>query len=214
MHMREPRFRLAQSGSEGSKISGGELIPAWTHQPVPCDPGDPHVQAPAQQIHSKPSAPAAQRGKDSRLVSKGSRTSVAGGSVPPSLKNDSTAGEDETAPQSRVPWGKGRWLGWSPLPSLGARTHLQCSVSYLVHRSPHRSCSHVRCGRPAWPVHRSGCPAEPETQRAGTLFTPGQLPHHVSSHHHPTSPSVSRQRPAPAATLQALLRGIREQGPE
>lgn len=71
MHMREPRFRLAQSGSEGSKINGGELLPARTHQPVSYDPGDPYLQAPAHQIPSKPSAPAAQRGKDPRLVSKG-----------------------------------------------------------------------------------------------------------------------------------------------
>jgi len=43
MHMREPRFRLAQSGPEGNKISGGELIPAWTHQLVSYDPEDSYL---------------------------------------------------------------------------------------------------------------------------------------------------------------------------
>lgn len=94
------------------------------------------------------------------------------------------------------------------------------TVSYLVRRSPHRSCSHVRCGRPAWPAHRSGCPAEPETKCTGTPFTQGQPPCHVSSHHQPKSLSGSCQHLASAGTPQALLqewcpaRGLRGRGLE
>lgn len=169
MHMREPRFRLAQSGSEGSKISGGALMPAWTHQPVCYDLGDPYLQTHAHQIPSSP-APQQLRGKDPRLASEGSWISVAGGPVPPSLKNWPTAGEEEAAPRRGGGW------GGAPLPSPACGATSPCSVSYLVHRSPRRSCSHVRCGRPAWPVRRSGCPAEPETKGTGMLLTMATCP--------------------------------------
>lgn len=61
MHMRAPRFRLAQSGSEGSRISGGELIPAKTHQPVSCGSvscgSDSYLQGPAHQTLPSSSVP-------------------------------------------------------------------------------------------------------------------------------------------------------------
>lgn len=58
MHIREPRLRLAQSGSEGSKTSGRQLISALTQQPLFYNPADPSLQAPAPQIPSQPSDPA------------------------------------------------------------------------------------------------------------------------------------------------------------
>ena len=74
----------------------------------------------------------------------------------------------------------------------------------------------MRCGRPVWPVHRSGCPAEPETKCRGTSFTPGPLPCLVSSHRHPKNLLWSCQHLLQQALLPAgcPARALRGQGPQ
>lgn len=103
-------------------------------------------------------------------------------------------------------------------PPAGARPPSPRHSPYWEHRSPRRSCSRGRCGRPAWPGHRSGCPAEPATKRSGTPVTTGQLPRHESSQQHPRNSiweppaPCSNRHPVGSAAAGCPVWGLGEQG--
>lgn len=175
MHMRAPRFRLAQSGSEGSRISGAELASC--------------PYSPARLL--RPRLVSAQLGVPGEARPPGwprRGHSVAVGAVPhPEEQACCRTGQDRHTKQVCAQRGDA-WVPEAPSPLLLGEPPVQCAISYWVRRSPRRSCSRARCGRPAWPARRPGCPAEPAKNpqspsvQASPLpapCTPPAMPHHA-----------------------------------